>query len=186
MATLLEAINILLVARGVTPIIDEDSGHPDVQAAKAILGRYKRAVCSRKWFFNTETGVTLSPTAANEIRVPAGVISIDNDQNYVIMDGRLYSLEDRTTVLTDAVEDLTLIYDRDWADLPIQAFDYICALAKEEFVRHLESKIISSTAAEDVKRTYAVLQVTDFRFKDVAKESGNPLMLKWREKMITR
>lgn len=186
MADLQEAINILLIARGVTPIIDEDSGHPDVQAAKTILERYKRSVCSQKWFFNTETGVTLSPTSANEIRVPSGVISLDNDSNYVIMDGRLYSLTDRTATLTEDVEGLTLIYNRDWTDLPIQAFDYICALSKEEFVRALESRIISQTASEDIKRAYAVLQVVDYRFKDVSKESANPLMLKWREKMITR
>lgn len=186
MADLLEAINILLVARGVTPIIDEDSGHPDVQAAKAILERYKRGVCSQKWFFNTETGVTLSPNTSNEIRVPSGCISLDNDQNYVIMAGRLYSMEERTVVLTEDVEDLTLIYNRDWEDLPIQAFDYICSLAKEEFIRPLESQLMSKTAADDVKRTFAVMQITDYRFKDVAKESANPLMLKWREKMIIR
>lgn len=186
MADLLEAINILLVARGVTPIIDVDSGHPDVQAARTILARHKRGVCSVKWFFNTESGVTLSPNSSNEIRVPAGVISLDNDSNYVIIDGKLYSMTDRTSVLTTAVTDLVLIYNRDWTDLPIQAFDYICALAKEEFVRNLESSIVTNAAKEDVQRAFAIMQVTDYRFKDPSKESANPLMLKWREKMLTR
>ncbi len=186
MADLQEAINILLVARGVTPIIDENSGHPDVQAARTILTRHKRGVCSLKWYFNTESGVTLSPNSSNEIRVPAGVVALDQDSNYVIIDGRLYSMTDRTSVLTEDVDDLVLIYNRDWTDLPVQAFDYICALAKEEFIRPLESSLMTKSAEQDIQRAFAVLQVTDYRFKDVSKESANPLVLKWREKMLTR
>lgn len=186
MADELEAVNILLVARGVTPIIDLDSGHPDVQAAKAILKRYKRGVNSIKWFYNTETLVTLSPNTAGNIPVPVGVVGLDNDQNYIIMQGLLYSVTDRTNVFTEDVEDLTLIYNRDWVDLPIQAYDYIVALAKEEFIRPLESSILSGQAEKDTKTTKALLDISDLRFKDPGKEAGNPLMLKWREKMLTR
>lgn len=186
MATLLEAINILLVARGVTPISDEDSGHPDVQAAKAILTRHKRGVNSKKWFYNTEEDVDLSPTVDGYINVPPRVISLDEDQNYIIMQGKLYSMTERTNIFTETVEDLTLIYDREWEDLPIQAYDYIVALAKEEFIRSLESQILSGQAEKDINRCKAYLDIAEFRFRDPGKESGNPLMVKWRQKMIVR
>lgn len=186
MATELEAVNILLVAKLVTPIIDLDSGHPDVQVARALLKRHKRTVCALKWFFNTEVDVDLSIDNAGYIAVPAGVISLDNDDNYIIMQGKLYSMEDRTNVFTEGVEELTLIYNRDWEDLPIQAYDYICSLAKEEFVRKLESKLISVQAEKDINRDKAILDIVDLRFKDVGKQSANPLMLKWRGQMLTR
>lgn len=185
MATELEAINILLVAKGVTPIIDADSGHPDVQAAKSILTRHKRSVQSKKLWFNTELDVDITPDVYGYCKVPPGVISLDEDDNYIIMQGKLYSMTDRTNVLSDTVEGLTLIYNRDWEDLPIQAFDYIVALAKEEFVRPLESNIISGQAEKDITRFKTLLDIADFRFKDVG-INANPLFLKWQQKMITR
>lgn len=186
MADLQEAINILLVARGVTPIIDPDSGHPDVQSSRSLLTRHKRAVSSRKWWFNTEKDIDLAPNPEGYILAPSGVISLDNDQNYTIMRGKLYSMTDRTNVFTEPVLGLTLIYDRDWEDLPIQAFDYITALAKEEFIRPLEAQILSAQAEKDITTALGILQVMDNRFKDVGKQAGNPLMSKWREKMLTR
>jgi hypothetical protein len=186
MATELDAINILLVARGVTPVVDPESGHPDVQAAKSILGRHKRSVQSVKLWFNTEADVDLSPNEYGYINAPAGVIALDNDQNYIIMQGKLYSTTERTNIFTATVEGLTLIYDREWQDLPIQAFDYIVALAKEEFVRDLEASLITTQAEKDISRAKAILDIADFRFKDTGKASGNPLMVKWKQKMIQR
>lgn len=186
MATELEAINILLVAKGVTPVVDADSGHPDVQAAKSMLQRMKRSAQTKKLWFNTELDVDITPDTYGYCKVPPGVISLDEDDDYIIMQGKLYSMEDRTNVLTETVEGLTLIYNRDWADLPIQAFDYICALAKEEFVRPLESSIISGQAEKDITRFKALLDIADMRFKDTGKQGQNALMVKWQQKMITR
>lgn len=186
MATLLEAINILLVARSVTPVIDEDSGHPDVQAAKSILEKRKRSVSAAKLWFNTEADVDLSPDEYNNIKIPVGCISLDEDSNYIIMQGKLYSPSDRTNIFTEAVEGLTLIYNRDWEDLPIQVFDHVVALAVEEFIRPLEDRLLTAQAEKDIQRTQAILDMVDYRFKDVSKETGNPLMRKWREKMLTR
>ncbi len=186
MADLQEAINILLVAREVTPITDTDSGHPDVQAARAILTRHKRSVCSRKWWFNTERDVTLRPNYASNIPVPSGVIGLDEDSNYIIMDGKLYDPTERTNIFTEDVTGLTLIYNRDWTDLPIQAFDAICALAKEEFIRPLESRVLTPGSENDINRALATLQITDLRYKDVGKQAANPLMTRWQQRMVTR
>ena len=186
MATLLEAINILLVAKSVTPITEVEAGHPDVSAATAILNRTKRTVNSIKWYYNTELDIDVPIDVNGNCNLPSTVISLDNDQNYIIMQGKLYDVTTRTNVFTEGVEELTFIHNRDWPDMPIQAFDYVCALAKEEFIRSLESSIMSGQAEKDITRCKAVLDITDFRFKDVSKPAANPLMLKWQQKMIVR
>ena len=186
MATELNAINILLVARGVTPVTDPDSGHPDVQGAKALLAQHKRAVNSTKNWYNTEADVDISPDVNGYLNVPVRVIALDEDSNYVIMAGKLYDPTTRTNVFTEAAEGLTYIIDRDWENLPIQAFDYIVAMAKEEFIRPLESELMTSRAEKDVTIKKAIFDITDYRYKDVGKENQNPLMLKWRQKMISR
>lgn len=186
MATELEAINILLVARNVTPVTDPDSGHPDVQSAKALLKQHKRAVNSEERWYNTEKDVDISPDVSGFLNVPSRVIALDEDSNYVIMNGKLYDPDTRTNVFTEAAEGLTYIIDRDWENLPIQAFDYIVAMAKEEFVRHLESQVLSTQAEKDINRKKAIFDITDYRYKDVGKENQNPLFIKWRQKMIQR
>jgi hypothetical protein len=185
MATEIEAINTLLVARGLTEISDPDSGHPDVSAARSILNRHKKYVQSIKWWFNTESGVTLAPNPEGFIFAPFGVHSLDNDQNYIIMAGKLYNVVTRTNVHTDPVADLVLIYDRDWEDLPVQAYEYVVCMAKEEFIRPLESNLLTTQAEKDCTRTKVLLDIADYRFKDVSKGS-NPLMQKWLAKMLQR
>lgn len=186
MATELEAINILLIAKTVTPVTDPDSGHPDVQSAKALLKQHKRRVNSTKNWYNTEADVDISPDVNGFLNVPPRVIALDEDSNYVIMNGKLYDPTTRTNVFTEAAEGLTYIIDREWENLPIQAFDFIVAMAKEEFIRPLESQVLSADAKNDVKTMKAIFDITDYRYKDVAKENQNPLMLKWRQKMISR
>jgi len=183
--TLLDAINRLLVARGVAPVSDEDSSHPDVTAAKTLLEAHKRNISGEKWWFNTETA-TLSPDADGFIKVPTRVESLDNEDNNMIINGKLYSLENRTSVYTEDVEDIILIYNRDWDELPVQAFEFIVASAKEEFIRPLESQILTTRAENDITKAKALLDIADFRYKDVGEETGNPLMQKWRTKMLVR
>lgn len=185
MSELQDAINVLLVARGVTPIIDPASGHPDVQAARALLYAHKKEVNGQKRWYNTETA-DLAPDVDGFIKLPASVVGLDVDANNVIMDGKLYNVADRTNIYTEAVEDLVLIYDRDWPDLPTQAYAYIVATAKEEFIRSLESQILTAQAEKDIVRAKALFDIAEYRFQDPAKETANPLMLKWRTKMLVR
>lgn len=180
-----DAVNRLLVARGVTPVVDIDSGHPDVKAARLLLAAHKQIISGKAWWYNTETA-TLSPDSAGKIRLPAGVVGLDNEDNNIIISGYLYNIVERSMIFTEDVEDIVLLYDRGWEDMPVQPVDYITALAKEEFIRPLESKLLTGQAENDIKRAKALLDIADFRFKDVAKQTGNPLMLKWREKMLVR
>jgi len=181
----LSAINILLVARGITPILVINSGHPDVQAARLLLDVHKSAVNSVKRWYNTEVA-TLTPTVDGYIMLPAYVESLDNDQGNLIMDGKLYNVEERTNIYTDPVEDIVLIFNREIDTMPSQAFSYIVALAKEEFIRPLESSILSGQAGKDINSAKALLDIAEYRYNDTGKQSGNPLMLKWRSKMLVR
>lgn len=185
MATETDAVNRLLIARGVTPVTDISSGHPDVVAARQILAAWKRAVSADKWWFNTEEQ-TLSPDENDNILIPSGCESIDNDQGNKILNGKLYNIEDRSVLYDDDVEDLILIYNRDWEDLPVQAWDYIVALAKEEFIRPLESALLSKGSEQDVQKARVVLDIANYRYNDTAKQTGNPLMQAWQAKMLTR
>ncbi|MBW2638023.1 MAG: hypothetical protein JRC86_10975 [Deltaproteobacteria bacterium] len=174
-----------MVARGVTPVINLDSGHPDVQAARMLLNSHKQLVLGRAWWFNTET-VTIYPDDVGICKVPIGTIGLDNDDNNIIMRGNLYNMVERSDIFTEAVEDLGVMLDRAWEDMPVQPIDYIISLAKEEFIRPLESQILSAQAEKDVSRAKSLLDIADLRYKDVGKQSGNPLMLKWRGKMLVR
>lgn len=181
----LDAINRLLIAKGVAPTTDEDSGHPDVAKARTLLEAHKKNVQSRKLWYNTETD-TLSPDSYGKISVPTYVIALDDEGGNIIVDGKLYNIEDRTNVFTDDVEDVVMIFNRPWDYIPEQAWEYIVALAKEEFIRSLRDELISTLANNDITRAKALLDITDYRFKDPAKETGNPLMQKWRTKMLVR
>jgi len=185
MANELEAINRLLVARGVTPIIDLNSGHPDVMEARLLLATHRANVQSLKWWYNTETA-TLYPNEYGNIMVTPDITALDNAGSNIIMNGKLYNTASRTNVYSEPVIGLTLIYNRSWEYIPRVAFEYIVCLAKEEFVRILESQPRSQQARADVQTSKSGLDIANYRAQDVSKETGNPLMTKWRSKMLTR
>jgi hypothetical protein len=191
MATELDAVNIMLIARGLTPVNTLTTGHPDVAAARNILDRRNEEVQSKKWWFNTENEVQLTLDANDKIAVPAGVIRIDDafestgENKLQILGSFLYDPVDRTLQFDDDPQPMTLIYLRDWEDLEAVPFNYIVALAKEEFVRPLESQLISSQAEKDIQRCFAKMQVADIEHKDPG-TSSNQLVAKWLSKMLVR
>lgn len=185
MATLLDGINTLLMARGLSPVSQIVSGHPAHASATHLLECHKENVCAHRWWFNTETEYQLSiDETTSKVPVPSTVIDLD-DCDYTIMDGYLYDPEEGTNIFTDAPDEVTLIYNRDWAELPTMAFNYIEAMAKEEFIRHMNDQLKTTQAEKDISRTLGHLQATDFRHKDVS-TSTMPLMAKWKAKMLIR
>jgi hypothetical protein len=186
LSTELDAVNLLLVAKNIVPIIDLDSGHPDVQAARVMLERHSRGVQSQKWWFNVESVDTVTLTEEGWARVPGNVIGLDSAGTLVIMDGKLYDTAERTNIFTEAIEDIKYIYMRDWVNLPQNAFDYIVALAKEEFIRPLRDQLLTRQAERDIVRFLGLLQQQDARMKDTNVQTGNPLFTKWQQKMIQR
>lgn len=185
MAELIDAVNTLLMARGLAPVNHVVSGHPLHGSATAILERKKRDFCSHRWWFNVETGIQLVPDeTTTKVPVPADVIDVD-DANYELRGGFLYDLEDNTFLFDEDPDEVTLIYNRDWADLPVPAFNHIEDLAKEEFIRHLGDSLKTQSALNDIRQSYARFQVVDLRHKDVS-VNNNPVVAKWKQKMLIR
>lgn len=184
MATEQDAVNALLIARGLTPVSSLDSGHPYVVAARNILARRSEEVQAKSWWFNTDTGVQLTRTPETWIRVPAGVIRVDNT-DLVILDGLFYDPATQSITFDEDPDEMTLIYQRGWTDLSATPFNYIVALAKEEFIRPLESTVLSGQAEKDIARAYANMQIAQLENQD-PQELSNPLLAKWRTKMIQR
>ena len=75
----LEAINTMLGVIGESPINDLSAVNQttDVILAKDILTEVSREVQSQGWYFNCEKDVKITPTADNEILIPANAARID-------------------------------------------------------------------------------------------------------------
>lgn len=184
MATEQDAVNTLLIARGVVPVVDLDIGHPDVVAARNILSRRSQEVQEKDWWFNTENNVQLTRTPENLVRIPAGVLRLDNTA-HIILGNLLYDIVNRTTVFEEDPDEMTLIYERTWTDLSPTPYNYIVNLAKEEFIRPLESALLTEKADDDINRSFSLMQISELQNTDPA-TSINPLVQKWQSKMLQR
>ena len=184
MSALQDAVNSMLIARGLAPVVDINSGHPLVVAARNILERNSKTVQDNRWWYNTEPEVQLSRNMAGQVPLPSNVLNID-ETDLVILGGMLYDLEERTNVFTEDPDPLTLIVERDWDDLPLTVYNYIIALSIEEFIRPLESQLKTQQSEKAINRTFALMQKADMNHKDVG-TSLNPLMQRWRSKMVIR
>lgn len=185
MATLLDGINTLLMARGLAPVNQVVSGHPAHAIATRLLERHKENICAHRWWFNTETEYQLAiDTSTGKVPVPTTVIDLD-DCDYIIMGGCLYDPEEGTNIFIEAPDEVTLIFNRDWEELPTLAFNYIEAMAKEEFIRHMNDQLKTTQAEKDASRTFSHLQAADLRHKDIS-TTTMPLMAKWKAKMLVR
>jgi hypothetical protein len=185
MATLLDGVNTLLMARGMAPVNEIISGHPAHASAVRMLERHKSSVQANRWWFNTETGYQLSiDEATSKVPVPSTVQDLD-DCIYQIMNGYLYDPIEGTNIFTTAPDTVTLIFNRDWEELPITAFILIESMAKEEFIRHMNDQLKTVQAEKDINKAFANLQAQDLRHKDVS-INNMPLMAKWKARMPTR
>lgn len=184
MATLLNAVNSLLMARGLVPVNDLDSGHPMVVHARRLLLEHSEKIQHQKWWFNTETNVQLLRDGDDKVQLPSGVIQVDNTR-HVIKGGWLYDIRNRTLTFEEDPPPLTLIYQREWEELPVVVRDYIRDVAKEEFIRPLESQLKTEMAERDTRASFARMQIADLSHKDVSVFT-NPMYLQWRMKQVVR
>jgi hypothetical protein len=185
MATLLNGVNALLFARGLAPVNEVIDGHPLHGMAVNMLEAHRETVQSARWWYNVLKDYQLSIDAGtSKVPVPSDVVDID-DANYIIEEGYLYDLENLTFTFTTAPTTATLIYNKAWEVIPTQAFKYIVALAKEEFIRPLSDALKTTQAEKDIARAWTVLRAVDMRHKDISVQS-NPLFAKWKAKMVVR
>ena len=128
MLTQLEAVNIILMAQGLTPASTlEGQVSKDTQIAYTSLEMQTKLVQNERWDFNSDWCYTLSIDAiTGEIAVPDSIkrFVVPGELWLEIKDGRLYNRKDKTYVFDAAVEGQAM-FELEWDELPPEAQSYI-------------------------------------------------------------
>ncbi len=179
--TELEAINIMLAAIGEAPVNTLTGSLPvDVKIAQSTLVEINKSVQAEGWSFNTEIDVTLTRNASKEIVLPVNVLRVDaNIHQHPDIDPiqRGLKLYDRLKNTFEFDEDLicTVVYFRDFDEIPEQARSYINIRAARIFVDRLVSdQGLRTYTKEDEIRARVTLTETDLANGDHNMLRGDP------------
>ncbi len=179
--TELEAINIMLAAIGEAPVNTLTGSLPvDVKIAQSTLVEINKSVQAEGWSFNTEIDVTLTRNASKEIVLPVNVLRVDaNIHQHPDIDPiqRGLKLYDRLKNTFEFDEDLicTVVYFRDFDEIPEQARSYINIRAARIFVDRLVSdQGLRTYTKEDEIRARVTLTETDLANGDHNILRGDP------------
>ena len=179
--TELEAINIMLAAIGEAPVNTLTGLLPvDVKIAQSTLVEINKSVQAEGWSFNTEIDVTLTRNASKQIVLPVNVLRIDaNIHQHPDIDPiqRGLKLYDRLKNTFEFDEDLicTVVYFRDFDEIPEQARSYINIRAARIFVDRLVSdQGLRTYTKEDEIRARVTLTETDLANGDHNMLRGDP------------
>ena len=179
--TELEAINIMLAAIGEAPVNTLTGSLPvDVKIAQSTLVEINKSVQAEGWSFNTEIDVTLTRNASKQIILPVNVLRIDaNIHQHPDIDPiqRGLKLYDRLKNTFEFDEDLlcTVVYFRDFDEIPEQARSYINIRAARIFVDRLVSdQGLRTYTKEDEIRARVTLTETDLANGDHNMLRGDP------------
>ena len=171
--TELEAINIMLAAIAEAPINSLTGTLPvDAVTARSTLAEFNKEIQSEGWSFNTETDVTLTRDGSNQISLPANVLRVDaNIHQHPTIDPiqRGLKLYDRQNNKYEFDEDLicTVVYFRDFDEIPEQARRYINIKAARVFVdRLVGDQGLRTYTQEDETRARTILTETDYANAD--------------------
>ncbi|ULF50188.1 tail tubular protein [Prochlorococcus phage P-SCSP2] len=179
--TELEAINIMLAAIGEAPVNTLTGSLPvDVKIAQSTLVEINKSVQAEGWSFNTEIDVTLTRNASKQIILPVDVLRVDaNIHQHPDIDPiqRGLKLYDRLKNTFEFDEDLicTVVYFRDFEEIPEQARSYINIRAARIFVDRLVSdQGLRTYTKEDEIRARVTLTETDLANGDHNMLRGDP------------
>ena len=179
--TELDAINIMLAAIGEAPVNTLTGSLPvDVKIAQSTLVEINKSVQAEGWSFNTEIDVTLTRNASKEIVLPVNVLRVDaNIHQHPDIDPiqRGLKLYDRLKNTFEFDEDLicTVVYFRDFDEIPEQARSYINIRAARIFVDRLVSdQGLRTYTKEDEIRARVTLTETDLANGDHNMLRGDP------------
>ena len=179
--TELEAVNIMLAAIGEAPINSLIGTLPvDARIAQSTLTEVNKSVQSEGWSFNTEIDVTLTRNVSNQINIPTDVLRVDaNIHQHPTIDPiqRGSKLYDRLNNKFEFDEDLicTVVYFRDFDEIPEPARHYINIQAARKFVDRLVSdQSLRSYTQQDEARARAILMETDLANADHNLLRGEP------------
>ena len=180
--TELESVNIMLAAIGESPINSLSGTLPvDARLAQSTLSEVNKDVQSEGWSFNTEIDVTFTRDGASkQIALPTDVLRIDpNIHQHPSIDAiqRGLKLYDRLNNKYEFDEDLicTVVYFRDFDEIPEPARHYINIQAARKFVDRLVSdQALRSYTQQDEARARAILMETDLANGDHNILRGDP------------
>ena len=180
--TELESVNIMLAAIGESPINSLSGTLPvDARLAQSTLSEVNKDVQSEGWAFNTEIDVTFTRDGASkQIALPTDVLRIDpNIHQHPSIDAiqRGLKLYDRLNNKYEFDEDLicTVVYFRDFDEMPEPARRYITIKAARVFVDRLVSDDgLRSYTQQDETRARAILMETDLSNADHNVLRGDP------------
>ena len=179
--TELECINIMLAAIGEAPINSLVGTLPvDARIAQSTLTEVNKSVQSEGWSFNTEIDVTLTRDGSNQINITINVLRVDaNIHQHPTIDPiqRGSKLYDRQNNKFEFDEDLicTVVYFRDFDELPEPARHYINIQAARKFVDRLVSdQALRTYTEQDERRARAILMETDLANGDHNLLRGDP------------
>ena len=179
--TELEAINIMLAAIGEAPVNTLTGSLPvDVKIAQSTLVEINKSVQAEGWSFNTEIDVTLTRNASKQIVLPVNVLRVDaNIHQHPDIDPiqRGLKLYDRLKNTFEFDEDLicTVVYFRDFDEIPEQARRYMTIKAARIFVDRLVSdQGLRTYTKEDEIRARVTLTETDLANGDHNMLRGDP------------
>ena len=179
--TELACINIMLAAIGEAPINSLVGTLPvDARIAQSTLTEVNKSVQSEGWSFNTEIDVTLTRDGSNQINIPTDVLRVDaNIHQHPTIDPiqRGSKLYDRQNNKFEFDEDLicTVVYFRDFDEIPEPARHYINIQAARKFVDRLVSdQALRTYTQQDEQRARAILMETDLANGDHNILRGDP------------
>jgi hypothetical protein len=143
----IEAINTMLSVIGESPIssLQEGAAVADAVLAKTILSEASRQVQTKGWHFNTDKGITLTPTNSGEIVIPSNCLRVDptaeEEVDAVHRGSRFYNRTTHTYTFDKPVKvDMVVLLPFD--ELPQAARHYITIKAARVF----QSRTVGSDA----------------------------------------
>jgi|TARA_Y100000114_G_scaffold140831_1_gene146079 hypothetical protein len=179
--TRLESINIMMAAIGESPINTLQGVLPvDAQIAIDTLHEQDKMVQSEGWSFNTEIDVTLTRDNFKKIALPADVLRVDpNIHQHPTIDAiqRGVQMYDRLNNTFDFENDLicTIVYFRDFVEIPEPARNYITIKAARVFIDRLVGDAgLRGYTERDETRARAILLETDLSNADHNILRGDP------------
>ena len=179
--TELQCINIMLAAIGEAPINSLVGLLPaDAVTAQSTLLEANKSIQSEGWSFNTEIDVTFTRDGSNQINLPTNILRIDANVNHhptIDPIQRGTKLYDRQNNKYEFDEDLicTVVYFRDFDEIPEPARHYINIQAARKFVdRIVSDQALRTYTLQDEQRARAILMETDLANGDHNLLRGDP------------
>ena len=179
--TELECINIMLAAIGEAPINSLTGTLPvDARIAQSTLSEVNKSVQSEGWSFNTEIDVKLTRDNTGQVHLSTNILRVDaNIHQHPTIDPiqRGLKLYDRQNNKYEFDEDLicTVVYFRDFDEIPEPARHYINIQAARKFVDRLVSdQALRTYTQQDEQRARAILMETDLANGDHNILRGDP------------